>query len=177
MENRLLQRAKRLEKGALAEIFDTYYPRLYRYLYYQLEDITQAEDFASQVFQKLIQHFQQGHGPDRNLQAWLFQVARNLIIDNSRRNAYRHHQSLGENLVFPSDLEATVQQSLLAQRIQGLLVELSEHQREVIILRFLMEMSLAETADTLQMTVNAVKAHQSRALTTLREKLKEEIHS
>jgi RNA polymerase sigma-70 factor (ECF subfamily) len=173
-EHGLLSRAKALDEAALAQIFDTYYPVLYRYFYYHTAHMQTAEDLAAQVFQRLLARLHAGTGPDRNVKAWLFRVAQNLLVDDARRFTHRNHAPLDEDA--PDDqypVEEQTQSMLLREQMQSLLMELTPQQREVIILRFLMDMTSVETAEVLKTTVGATKALQNRALSLLRRKLAE----
>lgn len=172
-ESSLLRRAHQFDPAALATIFDTFYGPLYRYAYHHVGHVETAEDLTAQVFQRFLTALKSGSAPTRYLKAWLFRVAYHLIVDDSRRFALRNHQPLDIQPLTDTalSLDETVQNALLIERARHLLHSLAPQQREVIILRFLSDMSLEETADVLQMTVGAVKAMQHRALTNLRRKL------
>lgn len=173
-ERALLNRVKALDEAALAQVFDTYYPVLYRYFYYHVAHVQTAEDLAAQVFQRLLAHLRAGNGPDQHLKAWLFRVAQNLLVDDSRRFIHRNHAPLEEDT--PDEqrhVEEHAHNALLREQIQAHLLELTPPQRDVIILRFLMDMTNPEIAQMLNTTVGAVKALQNRALNALRRKLAE----
>lgn len=173
-DDELLQRAGQLDFRALEMIFDTYYRPLYRYIYHHIRHVETAEDLAGQVFQRLLTVLQSPSAPDRHLKAWLFRVAHNLITDESRRQRYREHEPLdAETLTLETggDVETDVTRRLLVDQTRAALDSLTPMQREVIILRFLSELSLEETAHILNMNVGAVKAMQHRALAALRRRL------
>ena len=174
-EQALLMRARALDQSALALIFDTYYGAIYRYIYLHTGHTETAEDLSAQVFRRLLEKLRDGGGPDRHLQAWLFQVAANLVVDDVRRFHHRDHLPLEETLnAGEQPVEETVGERLLVADLRAALDALTDAQRSVIILRYLMEMSNEETAHILEMTVGAVKAQQHRALAALRRKLSEE---
>lgn len=171
-DGHVLIRAQHLDEDALSLIFDRYYPQIYRYIYYHVNHVQVAEDLAGDVFQRLLIHLHRGNGPTEHLKAWLFRVAHNSIIDESRRMTHRDHQPLHDEIASDAhDIALQVEQQLTANVLRPLINALPETQRTVVIMRFLMEMSLAEVADVLEMTVGAVKAQQHRALTTLRQHL------
>jgi RNA polymerase sigma-70 factor (ECF subfamily) len=155
-------------------IFDTYYRPLYRYIYHHVRHVETAEDVTGQVFQRFLAVLRSPSAPDRHLKAWLFRVAHNLIMDESRRQRYREYQPLDAEtglIQAAVDVESDVTRRLLVDQTQAALDTLTPMQREVIILRFLSELSLEETAHILHMNVGAVKAMQHRALATLRRQL------
>jgi RNA polymerase sigma-70 factor, ECF subfamily len=154
----------------LAEIFDRYYEPLYRYAYVHLRDHHAAEDIAAAVFHKLLDSVQKGHMPVTP-RAWLYQVARNLIIDHTRRQRHRDHAPLTDTLAAPANVESTVEALLRAERAHEALLRLNERQRDVIILRFLQGLDVSEVAAILNVSVGAVKTLQHRALENLRQLL------
>lgn len=170
-EKHLLIQAQEFDEDALSVIFDRYYPQIYRYIYYQITHVEIAEDLSSQVFQRLLTYLhQQDNTPIKNLKAWLFRVAHNHVVDEIRRMKHRDHAPLHDNIA--NDLHSIplqVEQNITLSRLRKLIDTLPETQRTVVIMRFLMDMPLAEVADVLDMTIGAVKAQQHRALTTLRQ--------
>lgn len=159
-----------ISAGELAEIFDTYYEPLYRYAYVHLRDHDAAEDIAAAVFHKLLDSVQKGNMP-LTPRAWLYQVARNLIIDHTRRQRHRDHVPLTDTLAVPANVEATVEALLRAERAHEALLRLNERQRNVIILRFLQGLDVSEVAAILNVSVGAIKTLQHRALENLRQGL------
>jgi RNA polymerase sigma-70 factor, ECF subfamily len=154
----------------LAEIFDTYYEPIYRYAYIHLRDHDAAEDIAAVVFHKLLDSVQKGHMPVTP-RAWLYQVARNLIIDHARRQRHHDHAPLTDTLAVPANVESTVEALLRAERAHEAILRLNERQRNVIILRFLQGLDVSEVAVILNGSVGAIKTLQHRALENLRQLL------
>ncbi len=176
MENEpdLLRRARNLEEEALAVIFDHYYPLIYRYMYHHVGHIETAEDLAAKVFQRLLQQFHAGNGPQQYLKAWLYRVAANLIVDEFRRQQRRNHQPLDPCLLIDSlNIEELSEHRVLTAQVQAALLRLTVRYRDVIILRYLADMSPDEIAAIMEITVGAVKALQHRALAALRRELTE----
>ena len=113
-EQALLRGARELDEPALDEIFETYYPLLYRYIYQHVRRRTTAEDLAAEVFARMLAQLSKGRGPKRHLQAWLYRVAHNLVIDYTRRQVHRDHDSLDEGIVSTEhDVEMEVHNSIL----------------------------------------------------------------
>ena len=171
-EQELLRRARSLDETALKAIFDTYYQSLYRYIYYHVRHVGTAEDLAAEVFSRMLEQIAKGRGPKQHLRGWLYRVARNLVVDDSRRHVHRNHEPLDERLVFPGpDVESQVQTSFLGQQAWAALGKLTSKQRDVIILRFLEGQENEEIAEILQVSVGAVKALQHRGLASMRRHL------
>jgi RNA polymerase sigma-70 factor (ECF subfamily) len=173
-EEQLLRRVRALDESALGTVFDTYYPRLYRYIYQHLRHQTTAEDLAAEVFARLLEQLAGGGGPRKHLQAWLYRVAHNLVIDESRRRIHRNHEPFQDwAAAGQQDVAGDVHQALAWQRAHAALAELTPQQREVIVLRFLEGCSHREVACILDTSEGAIKSLQHRALAAMRRALEQ----
>ena len=162
----LLERITKHDQQALAEVHDQYFDQIYHYLNYRLGDPDAAADLAAEVFLALIKALKKGKPPRTSLSGWLYAVARNLAADHIRTQV--RTVPLLEDLV--ADEPSLADQAYLAQlapTLKEALVQLTEEQQHVIVLRFGQGLSLAETAQILEKSVGAVKALQHRALASL----------
>jgi RNA polymerase sigma-70 factor (ECF subfamily) len=171
-EQELLHRARQLEPAALGEIFDAYYGPLYRYIYHHLRHAATAEDLCGEAFARMLAHLSDGRGPRQHLRPWLYRVAHNLIVDESRRRVHRDHEPLSERLCAAAPgVEEQTETSIGQRRAIEALDALTERQRNVIILRYLEGLETWEIARTLGTTTGAVKALQRRGLEAMRRHL------
>jgi RNA polymerase sigma-70 factor (ECF subfamily) len=165
----LLKQVLSLDEDALAEVFDTYYVAIYRYIYHHVRHVETAEDLAGEVFLRMLNQIHRGAGPDRHLKAWLFRIAHNLVIDESRRAVHRTHQMLTDTLpAEKTSIEDLTQQAVMTQQAYELMEQLTPKQRSIIIMRYLEGMENAEVASVLGLSIGAVKALQHRGLNALR---------
>ncbi|QUH25220.1 sigma-70 family RNA polymerase sigma factor [Serpentinicella alkaliphila] len=65
-------------------IFETYYKRIYNYMYYRIACQTTAEDLTSQVFEKLLLNLSKYEEKKGSFEVWLFTIARNVLNDYFR---------------------------------------------------------------------------------------------
>jgi RNA polymerase sigma-70 factor (ECF subfamily) len=169
-ERDLFEGLHRFDEQALGTVYDAYYLFIYRYLVVHTGHRETAEDLTQQTFIRLLDALQAGNGPHSYLKAWLFRAATNLIIDDARAAKHRNHAPL-------DDIRSSVDSDYLsdaridAAQIRDALVTLHPAQRAVITMRFLGEMNFDEIAHALGLSVGAVKAHQHRGLTALRNLL------
>jgi RNA polymerase sigma-70 factor, ECF subfamily len=170
-DDELLLRAQAFDEEALAGIFDRYYKPIFRYIYHQIHHVETAEDLAAKVFQRLLEQFTSDNAPIYHLKAWLFRVATHLVIDDSRRQRHRDYVPLDESEPHPLLTEVNFESGLLLEEAKAALSQLTSQQRNVIILRYLVDLSPDEVADVLDLTLGAVKALQHRGLTALRQVL------
>ncbi len=171
---RLIAQAQKGSQEALGALYDRYYTGVFHYLYYRVSDLHVAEDLASDVFLRMVNSLPGFTPRTTALQAWLFQVARNLAIDHYRKASTRLQVPLDDTLPGAgSDPTLAVEQRLAYERLSHALQALLPDQRDVIILRFISGLSLSQTAHILHKSDDAVKGLQRRALEALRSHLQE----
>jgi RNA polymerase sigma-70 factor (ECF subfamily) len=154
-----------------AQAFETFYEAnlhvIYRYVYSKVGNREEAEDLTSQIFLKAIRSMD-GERDRRSLQRWLFQVARTTIADYWRLH-YRAavdslEELLDEGWQGPMEEEPPAADNRPAERVQRLLQALPLHYREVLVCRFLLNLSIKETALRMGLSEANVKVLQFRAL-------------
>lgn len=177
-EGGLLSRARAGDIQALGEIYDLYASRIYRFFYHRLGDAHLAEDLTSDVFLRALVALHSGKFAGIGLKPWLFQIARNRLIDHFRRLPPGSVEVWDEHL---GDEDETVtlamERIIFADWLHQVLSRLSPEQKQVILLRFGAGLSAAEVADILGSSAEAVRALQYRALSALRRLFWEETRS
>ncbi len=169
----LLDRAQALDAQALAEIHDTFYPVIYRYLSYRLDDEQLVEDIASDVFLRLLDNLHRRDRRVRDVRAWLFGTANHLVNDALRRKYRKPVEPLEdhESLADGENPEQAAEHSERQRAVRWAIRRLTPDQQQVLTLRFALEMSLEETSALMNKSVGAIKTLQFRALATLRRHL------
>ncbi len=174
-EKILHRQLKNKEREAFIRCYDLYAADVYRFIYFKLGNKEEAEDLTSATFLKIWSCAQEGRVIDyATLKALLYKTARNLIIDHYRKNKKRENISLDEveqidltdeqqNLL--KQTEAKFAQEVLAENI----TKLKDEYREVIILRFVNQLSIGEIAEILGKTSGNTRVLVFRALGALRE--------
>ena len=176
-EHQALDGLKNLDSQIIGAIYDKYFPDIYRYVRYRLNDEQLAEDIASDVFVRLLEAVRNKRGPQTNLKAWLLATASHAVVDHLRRSYRRPAESLPEDLLdldsMPHDIFDQMEQK---RNVQQAYAMLTPDQQHVLTLRFGQGYSLDETAGLLKKNVNAVKALQFRALAALQRNIEEMNH-
>lgn len=159
-----------MNKEALVKIFDLYSSALFNYALRLCRDPLLADQIVGDVFAKLLDQLAAGHGPSTNLRSYLYEMAYHRIIDEARSS---HRKApleaadvLGQDA--PPVFLQVEDQLLFKQILDAMQNHLTDDQRHVIILRFLEEFSLRETAAIMGKTVDHVKVIQNRAIAALR---------
>ncbi len=174
-EAKLIQRARRMDGRALAEIYDTYNEAIYRYALRLLGDVTLAEDCVSETFTRFLKVLSKGKGPREHLQAYLFRIAHNWVTDFYRRAAPQISSIDDEfGLAGEDDPAQAVFDNMQSRRTRAALATLTPDQRAVITLKYLEGWKNAEIAATLGKPIGAVKSLQHRALAALKRILLDE---
>jgi RNA polymerase sigma-70 factor (ECF subfamily) len=174
VNNALIARAQAGDGAAFGVLFERYRRSVFRYLYYRIGDQHSAEDLTGEVFLRVMRALPDYRRQGAPFQAWIFQIARHLAVDHFRKVNTRHHYPLNEELAAKEDdLDLAVERRLTSDRLREALAQLTDEQREVITLRFVAEMPIAEVAAALSKSESAVKALQRRGLEALRDTLVE----
>ena len=175
MENdsSLLNDARNMNEEALVKIFDLYSFSLFNYAARLCSDPVLADHIVGDVFAKLLEQLSAGNGPRTNLKSYLYETAYHLIIDETRYSKRRAPLEVAGLLRQEPQAGSTRMddQILFQQILHAMRDQLTDDQRHVIVLRFLEEFSLRETAMIMGKTINHVKVIQNRALAALRKSM------
>lgn len=172
-EEKLIARAIVGESSAFGRLYDGYQPRIYRFILAKVSHREEAEDLTHQVFLNAWQRI--GNFQHRGLpfSAWLYRIARNQVIDHYR--AKRTHDSidlLEDELPSGEHLERSLDSTLSLKQVQEVMTQLTGDQQDVLLMRFVDDLSTKDVAKTLGKSEGAIKLLQYRAI----EKLKELLH-
>lgn len=170
----LVIQAKNGDTEAIGELYEHFRLAIYRYMYYRTGDSQTADDLTSEVFLRMINALANYRLQDVSFQAWLFQIAHNLLNDHYRKMSVRNNVQLEENVIM-EDSQATrtrpVEHSLNSVTLHNALDLLSGEQRDVIVMRFITGLPISEVAQSLNKSEDSVKGLQRRALANLRDVL------
>jgi RNA polymerase sigma-70 factor (ECF subfamily) len=169
----LLNAARRMDETALIEIFDRYASALYNYAFRLCGDPVIADQIVGDVLAKLLEQLSTGKGPTTNLRSYLYETTYHRLVDETRYLRRRVPLEVADWFHHGSDssflhLEDKI---IFEQIVQAIRHELTDDQRHVIILRFMEEFSLRETAAIMGKTVDHIKVIQNRAVAALRKSL------
>lgn len=173
-ENKLVLLAKQGDQQAIGELYNTHVDAIYRYIWPRVRDDTVAEDLTAQVFLKALEGLPAYEPSGKPFLAWLYRIAYARIVDFWRRQERRATVPLDDTVPAseprPGELLEAEDDWVTAI---DLLAQLTDDQQEVLMLRFIGEMSLSEVAETVGKTLGAIKAIQHRALASLARLLEE----
>ncbi|MCF7860037.1 RNA polymerase sigma factor [Patescibacteria group bacterium] len=164
--------AKAAQNGAsdaFAQLYDLHIKKIYNFIYYKTLNKTVAEDICSQVFIKAWQKLSQFQGG--SFSAWLYTIARNSVSDYYRRE--HQHLNIDDcwDLSDKEDFLARIDQGLNMEKIQETMKVLKNEEREILMMRFWLDLSFKEIAEQLEKKEGAVKMACGRALKNLQHNM------
>jgi len=161
-------------RKTFSKIYDQYIDKIYRFIFLKVNSQEIAQDLTSETFLRTWEKFRHGNeNPIENPQAFLYQTARNLVIDHYREKGKVQvlsaelapiidpRQNLEEEAVLRSDLDT----------VRIALAELKEDYQSVIIWHYLDDLPISEVAKLLDRTEGATRVLLHRALQALRQKI------
>lgn len=155
------------ERRGFERLFVRFGPAVAGYL--RARRVEDADGVANEVFVRVFRNLHTFRGDATQFRAWLFTAAHHAAVDEARRRKRRPHELPLDSVAQRADgnAEDALTQRLAGERVQLLLDGLSADQRDVLLLRVVADLSVAETAATLGKSYEAVKALQRRGLASL----------
>jgi RNA polymerase sigma factor (sigma-70 family) len=131
------------------------------------------EGIVNETFMAVFVGLSRFSGDEESFRSWVFQIARYKVIDDRRRQTRRPQEisnEVIEKTEFDDPTERAVLDGLGDAWVQSVLDQLSDDQRDVLLLRVVADLTVSQVADVLNKSAGAVKAIQRRALSSLRRK-------
>lgn len=171
-EIELIVGAQRGDQDSLAELYNEYFPKIYKFIFYKTQHKETAEDLTSQTFGKALESLSKFDTKQGYFSAWLYRIARNNVIDYYRKKKPQADIEIDQiNIANQESMEEKISNKQLLEKIQKNLGDLKPEQREIIVMRVWNELSYKEIAGILNKTEDSCKMAFSRAIKTLRTSL------
>lgn len=171
LELRLVRQAKSGNEDAFGGLYDLYAASIYRFLLGNLGNPQEAEDLTTEVFVRVWRALPEYEDTGYPFSAYLFRVARNLLIDTYRSQGRKEPlisiEDAGLEEVLP-DPEQKLPDPHEYDTLHKALQALREDYREVLVLRFLNDLSVDEISAIMNRSEGAVRVLQHRALNAVR---------
>jgi RNA polymerase sigma-70 factor (ECF subfamily) len=177
-ERSLVERAKH-DPEAFEELYTRYYSRIYAFVYRRVQSRESAEDITSDVFMKALAGLPKFTWQGVSFSAWLYRIANNRITDQFRRGgrsgrtsvAVEEIHTLVDERPLPDD---RILATLRRAEVEEAIGKLSDQDQLVVTLTFYEELSSAEIADIMGISVNLVYVRLHRALKRMKRVLGKE---
>jgi RNA polymerase sigma-70 factor (ECF subfamily) len=167
-EAQLVHQAKSGDSEAFAQLYDAYIERVYRYILFRVSEDIATEDLVSQVFLKAWQNLDRYKTGSSPFIAWLYTIARNLVIDYYR--AKKDTVSLDKAATLPSNTkrpEEEVEARFDLEAMRDGLQSLTGDQQQVLILKYIAGLPNENIARIMKKQEGTIRGLQMRALQTL----------
>lgn len=172
-EEQLISKARGGDAQAFGKLYDTYVTRIYRFVFLKVSNKHDAEDLTHQVFMSAWESIGRFEFRGFPFSSWLYRIAGNAVIDFYRTS----HSHLDIEAVPEERFAETPRIDLALDRTQELdlvksvIPKLEPDQQNVLIMKFVDDLSNKEIAQALSKTEGAIRVIQHRALKQLRKHL------
>jgi RNA polymerase sigma-70 factor (ECF subfamily) len=168
-EEKLIIDAISGEASAFGLLYDKYQPQIYRFIYLKVSHREEAEDLAHQVFFKAWQNIGNYQIKGLPFTSWLYRIARNEVIDHYRTRKPNLNIEIIEEPAGNDPVEQGIDNAIKIEAIRKAILQLNQEQQDVIIMRFVEELSFGEIAKAMDKSHGAVRILQHRAIKNLRK--------
>ena len=181
-DKQLLQQLKSQDKEAFTKVYDAYVKDVYRFVYFKIGKEEDARDLTSMIFLKAWNYIQTNTLSDsKTLRALVYKIARTSIIDHYRESGNKLEVSLDDEnhpvdvVDDQQNMAADFDQTSNLALIYKQLPLLKEEYREIIVLRFVNDLSLEEIAEVTGKGRGNVRVILHRAIAALKEMVEKEL--
>jgi RNA polymerase sigma-70 factor (ECF subfamily) len=171
-DDELMARVAAGDAEATRHVVGTHLPRITAFAARTLGDRTEAEDVAQDTFMRLWTHAARWEPGRARLTTWLHRVALNLCLDRRARRPLVALDDVPAPAAPGTDVAAALQAEDVTRHVRAEVLQLAERQRVALVLSHYQGLSSAETADVMEISVEAVESLLSRARRTLRDRLR-----
>ncbi len=169
---KLVAEAKAGDAQAFGVLYERYVTQIFRYIRSRVSAERDAEDLTETVFMRSFESLDSYEERGHPYSSFLYQVARNVLVDHYRQSDDERPLEDAEPLPAPTtDPELSIQEEEEVAKIKQAMEALPDDYQEVIRLRVLMSLPTSTAADWLDRSDGAVRVLLYRALNSLREKL------
>ena len=158
-----------------SKIYDEEVDKIYRFVFLKVNSKVKAEDITSETFYRVWSVFKEGNEKIDNVSAFLYRVAKNLIVD--------YYRDQGKALIIPTedlplidhsqDIEQASINNSDMRNVRTALASLNEDYQNAIIWYYLDDLPISKVAELLGRTESATRVLIHRALYSLKDKIKE----
>ena len=169
----ILRRAQRGDEKAFAVIVHAYERLVFTYVLHLVGDRRLAEDLTQDVFVKVYRGLP-AFGERSAFTTWLFQIARNTVVDELRAIERRPHAVSIDEVSVPTLVESRFEQAEPIEALWAAVAALNIDWRTALLLRDIVGLSYSEIADSLEITLTTVKWRIHKARESVQAALEQE---
>ena len=169
----LVRKAIAGDEIAFGQIYDLYFEKVYRFIYFRVNHRESAQDLVADVFVKVWDKMAKVQDAAK-FNGWIYQIARNMVIDYYRARKQEVDINLLENVLqYEDNIVDRTNFSFQQKAFFEELKKLTDEQQLVIKLKFLDDLDNSEIAQILNKSEGAIRVIQHRAINELKHLLNE----
>ena len=173
-EEQVLARASQGDRDAFGILYERHVDRIYNYVYYRTGNEHDAEDLTARVFQRAMNHIRNYTDRGVPFSAWLYRIAHNLVANWHRDRSRKQEIPLNDVPVLQSRGDHPERNLIHSQEQEALLQlirRLPPERQNLLILKFVENLSNAEIGKIMGRSEGAVKSLYHRTLLALRDQM------
>ncbi len=178
LENELIviKKAKSGDHEAFTALYNHYVDQIFRFVLIKTGSHHDAEDLTHETFLKAWQHLPNFNDLGHPFSAWLYEIARNKVIDRYRakKDSISLEPEFAASLVSDENVSDQVSLNFEVAKIRLAMTELSELEQEIVTMRFINDLSPAKIAESLDKSEGMIRITQHRAIRKLKKILDNE---
>lgn len=171
--DKLVVASRNGDADAFGELYDAFVDQIYRYIYYRV-GAEEAEDLTELVFLKTWENIKKYHADGGSFSSWIFRIAHNIVIDHyrSQNGDGKLHENIKDHRI-EAYTQHRAHRHFDQTLLQDAMKELKGHYRQIIILKYVNELSYDEIETIMNRSQAALRILQFRALKSLRKILED----
>jgi len=174
LNERVLVEKAKIDTEAFSDLYDQYFPKIFRYISWRVGNRGDAEDLVSDIFTRAldkIETFKWREGA--TFSSWIFRIAHNTLTDHYRTKQKRSYVNIDDLPEIEADeilADENYDRRQLFKKLYQMIQELPERQAEIITMRFFTGMKNKEIAKVLEIKEKSVASSLCRGLQVLHNK-------
>ncbi len=170
-EEELVLNCQNGDADAFGQLYDKYFEKIYRFIYYKISHQETTEDLVSLTFTKALENLDKFRTNKGSFSSWLYKIARNTVIDYYRTKREVKNIDYVYDIHSQQNIEEDMTKDQQLQNIREKLDALKPEQREIVIMRIWDELSYKEISQIINKSEASCKMTFSRAIKTIKASL------
>ena len=174
-----LAKLARTSRDAFGTLYERHITAIYRYVYYRVGNMEDAEDLSARVFTRALKHIHNYNDRGLPFTAWLYRIAHNVVANFHRDNKRHPSVPLDEMEIHPeiaqdNHADATdirIDSERERRRLIEAIHRLPEERQQLVVLKFVQQLQNVEIGQIMNRSEGAIKSLYHRTLAQLRQRL------
>ncbi|MDB4940388.1 MAG: polymerase ECF-type sigma factor, polymerase sigma-70 factor, subfamily [Candidatus Doudnabacteria bacterium] len=169
----LILKAKKGEEQAFGELYELYFDKIFKFIYYRVSHKEVAEDLTEDVFIKAWTSIKTVK--ENSFSGWLYQIAKNKVIDYYRQKKATVDIEEIQNILESDENLSENTNTIIEKRVfMEALKQLTPEQQIIIKLKFIEDLDNSEISDLISKSEGSIRVVQHRAILKLQELIKKQ---